>query len=144
MNTGARLDDVLANVRAPEHLLARPYLRPVYDEPEFIVRNLWRLYGGWYDGNPAHLKPARDPSLARELAELCGGAAKLAARAEALAESGELALACHLAEMAWQAAKDDAGIAAMRAAIYRRRATATDSVMARGIYEAAARESKGS
>lgn len=142
MNSGARLDDVLANVRAPEHLLARPYLRPVYDEPEFIVRNLWRLYGGWYDGNPAHLKPARERALAEELASLCGGAANLAARGEALADAGELALACHLVEMASQAAPSDPGIAAARASVYRRRAAASESLMARGIFEAAARESK--
>jgi len=24
-----------------------------YDDPEFVVHNIWRLYGGWYDGNPA-------------------------------------------------------------------------------------------
>jgi glyoxylase-like metal-dependent hydrolase (beta-lactamase superfamily II) len=30
---------------APE-LLDRPYLQPVYDEPEFIVRNIWRFRGG--------------------------------------------------------------------------------------------------
>ncbi|HET6585872.1 MAG TPA: alkyl sulfatase dimerization domain-containing protein [Nannocystaceae bacterium] len=143
MNAGARLDDVLHGVRAPEHLLARPYLRPVYDEPEFIVRNLWRLYGGWYDGNPAHLKPAPERALARELALLCGGAGVLATRAEALAETGELALACHLAEAAWQAAPDDPGISEVRATIYRRRAEATDSLMARGIFLAAARESPG-
>ena len=37
-----------------------PVPPPVYDEPEFVVRNVWRLYGGWYDGNPAHLKPPRE------------------------------------------------------------------------------------
>ena len=58
MNAGARLDDIIHQVRVPDDLLAKPYLRPVYDEPEFVVRNIWRLYGGWYDGNPAHLKPA--------------------------------------------------------------------------------------
>jgi alkyl sulfatase BDS1-like metallo-beta-lactamase superfamily hydrolase len=141
MNTGARLDEVLANVHAPAHLMLRPYLRPVYDEPEFIVRNLWRLYGGWYDGNPAHLKPARERALAAELASLCGGAAVLAVRAEALAETGDLALACHLIESAWLAAPDDPGIAAVRAAVYRRRAAASESLMARGIFEAAVRES---
>ena len=61
MNAGARLDDIVHTVQAPDGLLDRPYLRPVYDEPEFVVRNLWRLYGGWYDGNPAHLKPAPTP-----------------------------------------------------------------------------------
>ena len=52
MNQGARLDEVLHGVRLPEALLARPYLRPSYDDPRFIVRNLWRLYGGWWDGDP--------------------------------------------------------------------------------------------
>jgi hypothetical protein len=42
-------------IMAAADLLERPYLRPVYDEPEFVVRTVWRLYGGWYDGNPAHL-----------------------------------------------------------------------------------------
>ena len=64
MNEGARLDEIIHTVRAPAHLLERPYLRPIYDEPEFVVRNVWRLYGGWYDGNPAHLKPAPDAALA--------------------------------------------------------------------------------
>src|SRR5262249_31479645 len=55
-------------------LATRPYLSAVYDEPEFIIRNLYRLYGGWWDGNPAHLKPPADADLARTLAELAGGA----------------------------------------------------------------------
>ena len=58
MNEGATLDALIHSVSLPAALLEKPYLRPVYDEPEFIVRNVWRLYGGWYDGNPAHLKPA--------------------------------------------------------------------------------------
>src|SRR3546814_13348953 len=74
MNSGARLDEIVHTVEAPAHLLEKPYLKPVYDEPEFVVRNLWRLYGGWYDGNPAHLKPAADAVLAAEIAALAGGA----------------------------------------------------------------------
>ncbi len=66
MNAGATLDDILHTVRAPDELLERPYLRPVYDEPEFVIHNVWRLYGGWYDGNPAHLKPASDAAVAAE------------------------------------------------------------------------------
>ena len=50
-------------MKPPAHLLERPYLRPVYDEPEFVVRNVYRLYGGWWDGNPANLKPARDAEV---------------------------------------------------------------------------------
>ena len=88
MNAGARLEDIVREVNAPERLLARPYLQALYDEPEFIVRNVWRLYGGWWDGDPSRLKPAPREELARELAELAGGAERLAERAQALAEGG--------------------------------------------------------
>jgi alkyl sulfatase BDS1-like metallo-beta-lactamase superfamily hydrolase len=138
MNQGARLNDILHEVRAPEHLLQRPYLRPVYDEPEFIVRNIWRLYGGWHDGNPAQLKPARDADLARELAELSGGTARLAARAEKLLADGELRLACHLIELAHCAAPNDVEIAALRSRIYLGRAERETSLMAKGVFSAAA------
>src|SRR5258707_7590566 len=110
MNDGARLDDIAHNVRVPDHLLQRPYLRPIYDEPEFVVRNVWRLYGGWYDGNPAHLKPAPEGALAAELAGLAGGACRLAHRAVALAAECDLALSCPLAELAADAATADSAI----------------------------------
>ena len=138
MNGGAMLDDVLQAVRPPAHLLERPYLRPIYDEPEFIVRNLWRLYAGWWDGDPARLKPAPAAALAVELADLAGGAGRLAARAEHLAERGDLALACHLAELAAQAAPADDAVAAVRASVYARRAERETSLMARGLYRWAA------
>jgi glyoxylase-like metal-dependent hydrolase (beta-lactamase superfamily II) len=142
MNEGARLDDIVHSVTAPPELLARPYLRPIYDEPEFVVRNVWRLFGGWYDGNPAHLKPASDVALATELADLAGGAAKLAARAVALAEAGDLRLAGHLAEMAALAAPDDAAVHAARADVFERRVEAEASTMAKGIFNWAASESR--
>jgi glyoxylase-like metal-dependent hydrolase (beta-lactamase superfamily II) len=87
MNGGGRLDEAIHTVAVPRHLAERPYLQPLYDEPEFIVRNIWRLYGGWWDGNPASLKPAPERALAAEVAALAGGAGVLAARAVALAES---------------------------------------------------------
>ncbi|MFD2349407.1 alkyl sulfatase dimerization domain-containing protein [Nonomuraea ferruginea] len=90
LNAGARLDEIVHAVRPPGHLADRPYLRARYDEPEFVVRNLWRLYGGWYDGNPANLKPAPDAVLARAVADLAGGAGKLAdAAVKALADGDE-------------------------------------------------------
>ncbi|HVV86087.1 MAG TPA: alkyl sulfatase dimerization domain-containing protein, partial [Kofleriaceae bacterium] len=101
MNQALTLDEVVAAVVVPEALVARPYLRPVYDDPAFIVRNLWRRYGGWWDGDPAHLLPPREAALGAEVAALAGGAAALAARAEAVA-ADDLALACQLAS--WAAA----------------------------------------
>jgi alkyl sulfatase BDS1-like metallo-beta-lactamase superfamily hydrolase len=141
MNAGARLDEILHAVKAPAHLLERPYLKPVYDDPQFIVRNIWRLYGGWWDGNPSRLKPAPDAAVAREVATLAGGAARLADRAQALLDGGDLALAAHLAELAWQAAPDDAAVKGVRKRVYARRAEAEPSLMARGIFRAASDDS---
>ncbi|MCX7617364.1 alkyl sulfatase dimerization domain-containing protein [Tepidiforma sp.] len=140
LNRGARLDEAIHTVRAPEELLAHPYLRPYYDEPEFIVRNVWRMYGGWYDGNPANLKPAPEADLAGELARLVGGPGALARRAQELADGGSLRLACHLAEFAALAAPGDPAIRETRAKVYAARAAAEHSLMARGIFNAAARE----
>lgn len=140
MNTGARLDDVIHQVRLPDELADKPYLKPTYDEPEFVVRNLWRLYGGWYDGNPAHLKPAADVDLAREMASLAGGAAVLADRADALGADGDLRLACHLAEMAVMAEPDSKRAHLVRASVYEARRMAEVSYMASGIYRSAALE----
>ncbi|HEX5096885.1 MAG TPA: alkyl sulfatase dimerization domain-containing protein [Acidimicrobiia bacterium] len=142
MNDGARLDDIVNTVRAPEHLLARPYLRPVYDEPEFVVRNIWRLYGGWYDGDPSHLKPAPANELAEELAALAGGATRLAERAREVAAAGDLRLAGHLAEMAAQAAPDDKGVHEVRAEIFGARAREEASTMSKGVFSWAEHESR--
>ena len=142
MNEGARLDDVVQHVRAPEHLLERPYLHAVYDEPEFVVRNLWRLYGGWFDGDPSHLKPAATGALAREIADLAGGAARLADRALEVAAAGDLRLAGHLAELAAQAAPGDRGVHAARADVFGARAREEASTMSKGIFSWAEHESR--
>jgi len=142
MNAGAQLDEIIHSVHAPPHLLERPYLRPVYDEPEFVVRNVWRFFGGWWDGNPAHLQPASEGSIARELAGLAGGATRLADRAAELAASGELRLAGHLAELAALAAPDDVEIHRVRAEVFARRTEAATSTMAKGVYRATAAASE--
>jgi alkyl sulfatase BDS1-like metallo-beta-lactamase superfamily hydrolase len=138
MNAGATLDEIVHTVRAPDRLLERPYLRPIYDEPEFVVRNVWRLYGGWFDGNPARLKPPRDAAVAAEVAALAGGGAALAARALAVADGGDLRLAAQLVEWAAATAPDDDAVRRAVADVYGRRAEAEASTMARGIFRWAA------
>ena len=142
MNADACLNEILHTVRVPDELLAKPYLRATYDEPEFTVRNIWRLYGGWYDGNPARLKPPTDKAIAVEVAAQSGGAAALARRAQQLCEAGDLRLACQLAEWAAQADPDDAAVHGARAEVYRARRDDELSLMARGIYDAAAAASQ--
>jgi glyoxylase-like metal-dependent hydrolase (beta-lactamase superfamily II) len=142
MNAGEVLDTIVHSVTIPEDLLSKPYLRPLYDEPEFVVRGVWRQFGGWWDGAPSRLKPAPDAVLAAELAELAGGAGRLIERAQFVAEQGEFRLACHLADLAGWAAPVDRGIHRQRAIIYRARRKRETSLMAKGIFAGAARESE--
>jgi len=142
MNSGATLNEIIHAVKVPDEVISKPYLVPRYDDPEFIVNNIWRLYGGWYDGDPANLKPARTDQLAEEYSALAGGAINLAKRAQILAESDELRLACHLVEMAKLSEPDNVEIHQIRADVYDQRRQAESSLMAKGIYGNASTDSQ--
>jgi glyoxylase-like metal-dependent hydrolase (beta-lactamase superfamily II) len=141
LNADATLDDAIHTVTVPAEMLALPWLRPFYDEPEFVVRNIWRTYGGWWDGNPARLLPARQRDVAAEVVGLAGGTAPVVARALALCDAGDLRLSCELIEMAAQAAVDDPDVHDARVRIYATRRAQAMSLMAKGIFEAAVNES---
>ena len=142
MNAGETLDKIIHTVKVPQAILEKPYMRPLYDEPEFVVRNIWRLYGGWWDGAPSRLKPAPDSQVALELAKLSGGAEKLMKRAMELLQSGDIRLACHLADFAGWAEPASKAIHADRATIYEQRRKSELSLMSKGIFKSAERESQ--
>ena len=145
MNAGATLDAIIAGVHLDPAELEKPWLAPVYDEPEFVIRNIWRQYGGWYDGTPSRLKPATDAAQGSEWVRLAGGTPTVVARAEELASAGDdasLRLACHLIDAACAADPTDPGAAAAAAGIYSARRDAATSLMAKGIYGTAANTAK--
>ena len=132
MNAGATLDRVLHEVTIPQHLIAKPYLRPVYDHPQFILRNVWRLYGGWYDGEPDNLLPAPRTEQAHEWVALAGGVDAVLKRAERLKDDGNFRMACHLIEYA-VIAEPSAKVHALRKEIYGAYSSVQESSMARNI-----------
>ena len=141
MNQGASLGQIVDAVMPPAHLAAKPYLQAVYDEPQFIVRNIWRLEGGWYEGLPSQLKPASLTAQAQEVVTLTGGIERLMSRAREKFQQGELALAAHLIDWAALACADDRTVHELRARIYAARTAVESSTMSRGIFCAAALES---
>ncbi len=138
MNAGAPLDRVLHEVQVPAGLMDRPYLRPVYDHPQFIVRNIWRLYGGWYDGEPDNLLPSPRFEQATEWVMLAGGLDAVLARASALTDEGNLRLASHLVEFAVISHPGSNEAHTMRGDIYSRRSQLAVSSMERNILNHAA------
>lgn len=128
--------DIVTGIDLPKS--DSPWLQPIYDDTEFLVRNVIRLYGGWWSGRPSELKPAPRAELAQEIAKSCGGALSLAERAEALAASGDFRLACHFADFALEAAPQDPAIQEKVANVYENRAAQETSLMIINIFHSAA------
>ena len=138
MNRGYPLDRVVQSIELPQELLERPYLRPYYDDPSFLVRMVWRRYAGWWDGDFDTVLPAAKDDLAREWITLAGGVEAVLARVQSLMADGRHALACHLAEAARRVAPADANVQRARAAAYRAHSQAQSSSMGRNILAHAA------
>ncbi|GAB3311890.1 MBL fold metallo-hydrolase [Epidermidibacterium keratini] len=141
LNRGATLDEVLHGFELPKHFLDKPFLKPTYDEPEFVVRNAWRLYGGWYDGDPSNLKPVQRSVLGSYIAELAGGPQALADRAQRELESGDDRLAAKLIQLAVDADPESAALHEVRGQIFTELGSRATSTMSKGIYAWAAAES---
>ena len=153
LTTADYLDDIVEqtldalNTGSPPHVdivhevetdYDEPWLEQVYDEDEFIVRNLVRRYGGWWSGRPSELKPASRESVASEIAELADGAEQLAERARELQEEGDHRLACHLADYALESEPENEDVREAVNEVYTRRADDEQSLMSSNIFMSAA------
>ena len=137
MNAGQTPEEIFHAVEPDAELAQRPFLQASYDHPKFIVRNVLRLWGGWWNGNAADLLPATWVAQAAEIAALAGGVDALVARGRALLEHDDAVLAAHLAEWATRAAPSDRAAQELKRDVYARRLAQERSLMAQGIYRAA-------
>ncbi|QIX26499.1 MBL fold metallo-hydrolase [Nocardioides sp. JQ2195] len=136
LNAGLDHNAIVTGFEAPRELASLPYLQAVHDRPEFVIRNLIRRYGGWWNGRAADLMPPRTEDHAREVVKLGGGADAFVRRARDLVGE-DLPLACQLAE--WAVLGDPDSIDAHRCFIevFERRLAGETAYQARGIYRTA-------
>ena len=142
MNAGQSPEEIFHGVEPDPELSQRPYLQPTYDHPKFIVRNLLRLWGGWWNGNAADLLPARWDEQAAEIVRLAGGVAAVVARGQELLRSGNSVLAAHLAEWAVRAEPANRAAQELKRDVYAQRLREEPSLMAQGIYRAAMNDAR--
>jgi glyoxylase-like metal-dependent hydrolase (beta-lactamase superfamily II) len=142
MNAGQTPEEIFHAVEPDPTLAKRPYLRAGYDHPKFIVRNLLRLWGGWWNGNAADLLPARWEAQAREIADLAGGVEALVRRGREHLARGDDTMAAHLAEWATRAAPADRPAQEFKRDVYAARLAGATSLMAQGIYRAAMNDAR--
>lgn len=99
INDGLSLEEIRGKVRLPEDLAQLPYLQPTYGSVEWAVNGIFRQYTGWYNFNPADLKPNPRAILYKSLLEVCGGAAPLIKKARAALAGGQHQLALELTDI---------------------------------------------
>lgn len=139
MNQGKWLEDILREIRYPAN--DKPWLRPIYDHPEFVARNVFRLYGGWYDGDPANILPAHSHDVAGALVSATG-AAPILERARKLQADGELQVACHLVDFVRKGDPDNVEAWQLWRELFAARAENEQSLMARGAFYTAISEAE--
>ena len=138
MNEGKWLEDIIREMEYPEELAKKPWLQPIYDHPEFIARNVYRLYGGWYDGDPANILPAHSDDVARELMGAVDSQ-NILDRARKLREEGDLQMACHLADWVKKGEPENREAWELFRDLFAERANDERSLMARGAFRRAVR-----
>jgi alkyl sulfatase BDS1-like metallo-beta-lactamase superfamily hydrolase len=115
MNEGRTLADLRTSIALPPHLETEAGRGPV----DWYVRAVWEEYAGWFKQDlTSELYGQSAREIWPELAEMAGGAAALAARANDLVAKGEPVKALHFIEIALDAAPDDAAVRQAAIAVF--------------------------
>ncbi len=133
MNQGKSLNQVLHEVQIPNELMKLPWLTPIYDDPQFLIRMIWRRYGGWWDGEYDRLFPAPRKDEALVWVELSGGIDNIISKALENLNNGDLRVAALLIETAYHADNNNKKMHVARSKIYREFSLKQPSSMGRNI-----------
>jgi alkyl sulfatase BDS1-like metallo-beta-lactamase superfamily hydrolase len=99
INQEIPVDELIHQVKLPEHLAANPMMKFVYSRPEFAVYNIYRWYHGYFDHNPAHLLPRPEKEINAEVFALIGDENAILNRARKLFGEGQTQLALQVLDL---------------------------------------------
>jgi alkyl sulfatase BDS1-like metallo-beta-lactamase superfamily hydrolase len=99
LNKDIPIDEMIHQIKLPDHLQHNKYLQFVYSRPEFAVYNIYRWYHGYFDHNPAHLLPRPDQEVNAEIFHMIGNAQTILDRSRALFIQGKAQLALQVLDL---------------------------------------------
>lgn len=114
LNRGFDEHEILADMDYPAELFDRPWMKPLYGAPDYIVRDLYREETGWWDRNPTTLHPAAPADARAAVLSAITDPQAVIARARELADAGETQLALHVVDLLALAPGDDDAVVAAR------------------------------
>ncbi|MCM0599459.1 alkyl/aryl-sulfatase [Periweissella fabalis] len=77
IDAGLTVQEVVEQVRLPDHLRTLPYLQEIYGSVEWTVRAIFTAYVGWFDGNPTNLHKMPQYLYSAKMVALIGGSDKV-------------------------------------------------------------------
>jgi alkyl sulfatase BDS1-like metallo-beta-lactamase superfamily hydrolase len=114
MKAGKTVHQLMAEFAWPADLAIGEF----HGKVSWAVKSIWREYSGWlhYEDGTTELYGVPRSSVNADLAELAGGAAKLAERAQARLDAGQPLEALHLTDIALGAEPDEPAALAVKLA----------------------------
>ena len=96
INRGKSPDEMVRDIRLPDHLKNEPLLYEGYVRFEYAIRGFFRGMVGWFANDTADLRPPPPEALAREIVDGFGGPDKVIERSRTLFEQNDYALTAKL------------------------------------------------
>lgn len=142
MNAGMDEGEILADIVYPDELFDRPWMRPTYGAPDYIVRDAYREENGWWDRNPTTLHPAPPADAAAAVLSAIADPQAVLDRAQQLADEGQTQLALHVVDLLALGAGDEPVVVSARtlkAELCMARAKEVDPYVSKSCYRSSAR-----
>ena len=115
---------------------------PIYGDPEYIVRDLFREENGWWDRNPTSLHPAHPSEAAAAVVSAITDPVTVIAKAKEFRDAGEVQLALHVIDVLALADGDDPVVVEARqlkSELLRLRRDEVTAFVSKSLYESSAR-----
>lgn len=142
MNAGMSEGEILADMAYPDELFDRPWMRPTYGAPDYIVRDVYREENGWWDRNPTTLHPAPPADAAAAVLSAIADPQAVLDRVRALAADGQTQLALHAIDLLALGHGDEPVVVearTLKAELCMTRASEVDPYVSKSCYRSSAR-----
>ena len=141
MNRGMGEIEILHDIDFPAELFKKPWMLPIYGDPTYIVRDLFREENGWWDRNPTSLHPSLPSDAASAVLSAITDPISVIKKAEELRDSGEIQLALHVIDLIALAKGEDPIVIQSRelkAELLRLRGKEVTAFVSKSLYESSA------
>jgi alkyl sulfatase BDS1-like metallo-beta-lactamase superfamily hydrolase len=97
INNGATAEDLIRDIKLPDHLANHPWLGDLYGGPRHSAKQVFYGELGWFDGDPTTLNPLHTSDSSVRYVKLMGGKKKVMKTAQAACDEGDFQWCAELA-----------------------------------------------